>query len=144
MMPTSATPLQVGAIAQSEVDAREMWNATGVLVENGGAYEVTVLEITEEWKDASVKSDPQEGWTGAVAKTIGLLARAFARDPCSPMYALVAARGRAEKAFTFVGRKGVVTGSSAQAVELLLFANDWPGRYANNFGRLKVQVKRVG
>src|SRR4051794_36708024 len=98
-MAQPASTLAPGASITSVVDAREPWNATGVLVEHGGAYEVSVLEITEEWKDASLAADPQDGWTGALAKVVGLAARAFARDPFSPMYALVAALGREGKAF---------------------------------------------
>ncbi|MEJ6022278.1 hypothetical protein [Ramlibacter sp. PS4R-6] len=139
-MPAEA--LTVGGATTCEVDAREPWNATGVLVEQGGVYEVTVLEVTD-WRDNTVKADPQEGWTGPVAKVLGFACRALARDPRSPMYALVAARGREGKQFTFVGRHGTVTGSSAQPVELLLFANDWAGKYDNNHGRLKAAIKRI-
>ena len=134
--------LDVGASARSWVDAQCRWNRTGVLTQMNALYEVEVIAQTEAWFDDELESDLATGWIGRIARLVGFFARGFARDVHSPMYALIAAQGKEGNDYTLVGSRGAVTGTREQPAELLLFANDWPSKYQNNHGCLKVQITR--
>jgi hypothetical protein len=122
------------------IDARELWNPTECVLQSGGGYRIEVTEQLEEWRDWMIGASPQEGWLGS-ARVIEPLVRPFARAPRLPMYALVGAIDRDPATFFLA-----ISIGSWQAVKdgpLECFANDWPGAYGNNRGRLRVTLYRI-
>lgn len=129
-----------GGATRVRVDAQCVWNRTGVQMQQGAVYEITATPVLEDWKDASTRSDLEDGWKGA-ASVAGTFARFRARASKLPMYALVGAEGEDPKTFFKVGRKAFHTAKNTS--ELVLFANDWNGRYQNNHGCADVTVRRI-
>jgi len=133
--------LAVGDSETFDVDARELCNPSQCRLEPGGRYRLEVIAQLEAWSDWMVGASPQQGWLGA-ARVIEPLARPFARAPRLPMYALVGAIDRDPATFFLA-----LSARDWQAVKdgpLECFANDWPGKYGNNRGRLRVTLRRTG
>lgn len=140
----TASLLAIGQKITARVDAQCWWNRTGVLLEPTGIYDVEVTAKIEAWRDAEMaEADLRTGWTGGAASFIGFFAKLFARDIHSPMYSLVGARGKDPKDFVLVGDRASLTGTHAEPIELLLFANDWSSTYKNNHGCLELTITRT-
>jgi hypothetical protein len=112
------------------VDARCEWNPTGVILERGARYRLTVTQELEGWT-ASARS---LAWSDRYRQR-------WARAPEQPMHALIAAQGREERTFFAVGHGGEFTAASGE--ELLFFANDWPERYAEDRGCVELQIEKI-
>ena len=132
--------LSIGEETTFPVDAWKEWNPSGIQVVAGGGYAIRVAEITEEWKDAAVTSSPSKGW-GRPASWIGSLFRRRARARDLPMYTLVGSIDEDDTTFFLIGDATLLQASKEG--QLQAFANDWPGRYSNNKGRLTLRVRRV-
>ncbi|HZY19041.1 MAG TPA: hypothetical protein VFE82_11205 [Ramlibacter sp.] len=137
--PAAATVLPAGE-RTVRVDALCEWNGTGVLLEPGGRYDLTVAEVLEPWVDWWVPSDLATGWRG-IARWSAPLAQRRARAPGLPIYSLVGSEGPSTATAFAVGWSARLVATQPQ--ELLLFANDWWGRYGNNQGCLDVRIRRV-
>jgi hypothetical protein len=140
----TASPLTIGQKATSRVDALCWWNRTGILLEQSAVYDVKVTATIESWRDAEMaEADLKTGWNGGIASFIGFFAKLLARDIHSPMYSLVGARGKSSEDFVLIGERTSVTGTHAEPVEMLVFANDWPSKYKNNHGCLELTITRT-
>jgi hypothetical protein len=132
--------LPAGQPVTVTVDARCEWNPTGVILERGARYNLKVTRFTEDWQDWRADSDLETGWS-AMYGWGGRQLQHWARAPRFPMYALIGAQGREERSFFVVGRETNLTAAAGE--ELLLFANDWPGRYNNNRGCVQLQIQKL-
>ena len=116
------------------VDARRRWNDSGVVVEAGQRYRISVAP-TETWKDWFVTSGP-DGYTKWILKPFEFMRRASN----APWFALMASVNRSEP--TLVGRECEFEADRCGRLEL--FANDLPFMYWNNSGRITVSVELIG
>lgn len=137
----AARKLLAGESARATVDARCLWNPTGVLLEPGARYAVSAGPA-RDWRDKGIQSDLATGWTGALASALERLARLFARDSGSPMYALVGARGKHTQDYLLIGHGRTIEAAVQAPVELHAFANDWPALYGNNHGCVELTIMR--
>lgn len=146
-------PRKLGPLAPSDppvqvvVDARCRWNPTGVQLEKDAVYAISARERSDDpWVDRGVKSDLATGWHGTFWRFVGRLFQPGARAPELPLYALVAAQGQAGKIYSVAGHEARLQSRAADGdppIELLFFANDWPGMYHNNHGCVDVEVRRL-
>lgn len=133
--------LAIGEEATFGVDATLEWNPSRVDVDPGEQYELrAAVQAGSEWKDASTRATLSKGWNWP-ARAIDWLVRKKARAPRLPMYSLVGAIGKDGETFFLIGDAARV--QAGKAGELQAFANDWPGRYANNHGRANIRVRRL-
>ncbi|MBX3587394.1 MAG: hypothetical protein KF796_12200 [Ramlibacter sp.] len=136
-----ARTLKAGEGARAMVDARCLWNRTGVLLEPGARYVVSAGPA-RDWRDKGIESDLASGWTGTMASALERLARLFARDSHSPMYSLVGARGKEAADYVLIGHGRTIEGTGQATVELQAFANDWRAMYGNNHGCVELTILR--
>jgi hypothetical protein len=132
-------PRALGMLADStpvsvRVDARCEWNPTGVILQRGAQYRITVTRELEPWPAAG----PAEGWRHWLDRQ----SQRWARADELPLHALVAAQGR--EARTFIAAGPDTTFTAASGDELLFFANDWPEGYEDNRGCLELEVRKLG
>jgi hypothetical protein len=135
--------LELHGEAEFDVDAKLLWNSSGVELVAGGAYKLVarVANPAEHpWKDWWVLSDLETGWKGP-AGALERLFRRRARAPQFPIYSLVGSIGTQPATFFLIGKEALLTPS--RRGELLAFANDWPARYSNNHGIATVHVLRT-
>lgn len=126
--------MEIGQTAQMTIFANAPWNDTGVDLEQGAVYQLTA---EGEWFDAWVKSDadgydskgwPQQHFESAL------------RLPTARWFCLVGAIERElDAAFQIGCSRAVAAPSSGR---LFCFANDVPGFYFNNFGSLRLTIRR--
>lgn len=130
--------LKVGEVAPKPyvVDAKSIWNDTGLLVRPGEQYLVTASD--EVWVDRKVPS------TAAGQPGVGIqkLLKPLIRCRAGQWFELIAAVGRTHTQLFVIGMKGLVTLGGGQEGELLLFANDVIFAYGNNSGHITVEVRR--
>jgi len=116
------------------VHARRRWNDSGVVVEAGQRYRISVAP-TETWKDWFVTSGP-DGYTKCILKPLEFMRRASN----APWFALMASVNRSEP--IFVGQECEFEADGSGRLEF--FANDLPFMYWNNSGRITVSVELIG
>ncbi len=156
--PTPAEILAIDHQTQFVVMAREPENRTGVLVEKGGTYTVTVSPA-QVWQDAQisataagwqvVKSDDQE-WSiqGVETKEISAamgkfyeLSKNLSRVPDAEwMELVVEVAGERYR----VGASLSVSFTAVTNGEAIAYANDAPGFYQNNQGWVFATITRTG
>ena len=126
------------------VDARAPDNPTGVSVSPGQLVSVELqgdFDPDIPWQDLRIRATPESGWAG-LWKILEPLARYLgARHKGSPMSALTCEIGQAENE-QYQAAKGPFKARGSG--ELSCFANDWPGRYENNSGCIRIRVCVVG
>jgi hypothetical protein len=133
-------PLREGSVT-AMVDARCLWNGTGVLLEPDARYRISAAKVVEGWADSwQPESDLQDGWPGIFTLS-GKLLQPGARAPRLPMYSLVGAQGRDDSNFFVAGWEHTLT--ATRRAELLFFANDWATHYQNNHGCVEVRIQRL-
>ncbi|WP_157265967.1 hypothetical protein [Azohydromonas aeria] len=132
--------LAVGERATFEVDARRMFNESGIQVESGAVYRLAVSQQIEAWDDASVHSSPRHGWSMPWS-LIEPLVRLRARASNVPMYALVGAVD--EDPSTYFHALAEQDWTPSRNGQFTCFANDWARKYDNNKGRLLLEMTRV-
>lgn len=130
-----------GERASFTVLARRRWNDSGVLLESGRRYRLTVAGIVD-WKDWWLEADPETGVRSVPDWLEWPPVRRLRRVPTAPLLALVGCIGRDPSTAFRIGRG--CDYAPATAGELSAFANDVPGFYWNNSGRLSVRVEVLG
>ncbi len=127
--------LSVGEARSFPVIAQEPWNPSDIGLESGGRYRFSVADV-RDWRDQDIKTDPD----------------GFSRwwlAPFAPWR-----RVREENWFKLIGSEGCdpddhfAIGHGTEfctqaAGRLYAFANDIPGFYRNNHGRLTLTVERL-
>lgn len=131
--------LEIGEHETFLLDAKREWNPSGIDVKAGEYYSIKAT-ILEEWKDAGTGSSLSKGWNPP-ARWIDWLARRKARAPHLPMYSLVGSIDEDTGTFFLIGEAARLQVPKDGALQA--FANDWPGRYSNNHGRLEIVVERL-
>jgi len=131
--------LEIGKQETFSVDAKLEWNPSGIDMKAGEQYSIKVT-ILEEWKDANTTSSLSKGWNPP-ARWIEWLVRRKARAPHLPMYSLVGSLDEDSATFFLIGEAARLQVPKDGALQA--FANDWPGRYLNNHGRVDVVVERL-
>ncbi len=133
--------LKPGESVRIVVDARNPWNASGILVRAGQRYTFGIEHVCD-WTDGSVPADPIDGWQGWAVQLFGFLIGPLRRSPTAPWYALVGSVGRDDvHAFAVIdGHRGAVRMDHSGA--LYFYANDMDGRYCNNRGTLNLRILR--
>lgn len=115
-----------------DVEASRYWNDTGVDVRVG---EVLRIEASGRWADAQYACGP-EGYRPPIWLRFPALLR---RCLAAPLFCLAGAVGRRSPDVFPVGASNAVVMPASG--RLYLFANDVPGFYFNNSGRLSVLVR---
>jgi len=130
--------LKPGEVAQKQfvVEAKAIWNGTGLLIRPGEQYLVTASK--DVWVDRTIRS------TAAGQPGVGIqkLLRPLLRCRAGQWFELIAAVGRDHSQLFAVGMIGRVTLDGGEEGELLFFANDVIFAYYNNSGSVKVEVQR--
>lgn len=136
--------LAPGAMATvPSVCPAERYFPTGVLLTPGATYQFDAQGL---WRDGWIRVGP-EGWPG-------LVLQAWNRLRWRPFFLLGGAMGRSEQHLFAIGRGRRWTAPATLPADadraLYLFANDWPGMYANNRtvadengGPLRVTISRI-
>ena len=135
--------LEVGeSVHDLGVDARNPWNASGLLVKSGERYEFKVEDVND-WRDLGIEADPETGHDGA--SWVFRLPFAGRRFEDANWFTLVGAVGRSHDHYFPIGRGRTRTMKATG--ELFTFANDtsfFPHIfYLNNHGTLRLVVTRV-
>jgi hypothetical protein len=125
--------------------AKSKYNWTGVRVEKGATYSITVPEGAV-WKDGGMECGPG-GW-----KTDDLpwyqegvvhFMERHRRLPDANWFALVGALND-EDDNLFLVADGAEPSTAEKDADLYLFANDLSSKYGNNEGSLMVTITRIG
>ncbi|MGV2990407.1 phospholipase effector Tle1 domain-containing protein [Vibrio sp. E150_011] len=138
------TVLDKGETVTRVVAAEQYYNFTGILVEQGERYQITVVE-GDQWHDGADISCDGDGWNCDVVR-LGIaelpirMLKKLRRVPEADWFTLCAAVGSEEANAKAVGQNGdyQVTATG----ELKLFANDLSIKYGNNSGSLRVLIER--
>ncbi len=138
--------LGIGDTEKFAVDSRQLFNWSGVYLEQGGYYSFEP-EQGQVWKDGSIECDAA-GWETEelpwLKENIFELFENSRRCPDADWFELIGALGDDDKKLFRIGAGG--GDKTYQAVdegELYAFANDLLSKYSNNQGYIEVTVKRV-
>src|SRR4051812_31308606 len=127
--------MNVGESGTATIDAREVWNATGIRLAAGCRYR---LVAEGEWLDWAVTCDA-EGY-----ESVNVLQRSFEhqrRAPGERWFALMGALTRDDRAAFRIGKESTLVPETSG--ELLCFANDVKLAYWNNHGEIRLTVTRI-
>lgn len=117
--------------------AREPWNDTGVDLRVGASYCFDyAMDPAQPWKDAFVSCDPIYGHNSLLARPM----KRFCRMRGQNYYVLIGCIGRDKATFFPVFQFRDKPYQPDRSGRLWVFANDVPGFYWNNYGRLSLQV----
>jgi hypothetical protein len=130
----TGTILAPGESHEFEVFAREVWNPSGIEMEEGASYRFEVIGY-QDWNDWSIETNP-DGYSRWWLWPFTWLRRL----PDANWFQLVGAIGRSRDGYFKIG-KGA-TERAARSGPLHCFANDVRGMYWNNRGRLTLRVTR--
>ena len=123
------------------VRARQRWNPTHVLLEAHVLYRVTA---TGEWNDGGKACDADGFLTQDAPAFFRWLLRRYEdrrRMPSLRWFQLAGGIERRDTSAFALGRE--VTFTCAEPGELYCFANDVPSAYWNNFGALRLAIRRL-
>ena len=138
-----------GNTQTSRIEAKALWNDTGIRLRKGSTYQV---RISGEWNDWFVPCDangPKPAfWNGLMGSMRFGLRFPPSRDPETHYFRPVACigtppAGTAAPAGAFLLRDGMTFTAPASG-SLHVFANDDAFAYSNNEGALSVRITRVG
>ena len=128
--------------------AHQLYNHSGIYLEAGARYQFSVNRINgseQLWRDAGISCDAN-GWDRDVVKLgwkeIAIAGtEPFRRVPKADWFCLCGCIGNNDDTAFKIGLKRTV--KATKTGELCLFANDLNRFYGNNFGKLRVSVKRL-
>jgi len=127
--------LAVGEAATSiRVEARPLWNGSGLIVRPTERYRVTASD--DLWFDRTIASTAD----GQPGVGIQKLLRPFIRCKSAQWFQLIAAVGQSSAQLVPIGRFGALAAN--REGELFFFANDVSLAYGNNSGHVMVEVVR--
>jgi hypothetical protein len=129
--------LAIGETTTVAIRAREYWNDTGISVRSGEHYR---LRAEGSWRDFLITSGP-DGYATPWYSLAQRLAAPLRRVPNARWFALIGAVRGAEGSPFVIGRE-TETVISADGT-LACFANDVPGFYWNNYGAIRLSLKRL-
>ena len=142
------TVLEVNEERIISVAAINPWNwivkndAKGIFLDKGQTYQFDVDKV-EEWKDADILSNPEEGWKSWKSIPFSLFFW-LRRCPSEPWYALVGAvYDKSGNWHCFKIGNGIKEFSPKESGQLYVFANDMNGFYCNNSGTLELSIRRL-
>jgi len=126
---------KMGATTEGvEISAREYWNKTGIVLTKGKRYSF----VTEgEWRDASHPCDA-DGWVPEWGKTTDKILEYLKRESGQRLFKLIGAVDK-KRPYIVLGAKGSFEAPASG--ELFCFANDVPGFYRNNSGKVTLKIQ---
>jgi hypothetical protein len=107
----------------------------GITLEGGNRYS---FEAEGEWKDAKNACNA-DGWTPRWNKLAMMLVELSKREKGQPLFKLIGAIDK-KRPYIVLGTRGSFVAPASG--ELFCFANDVPGFYRNNSGKVKLRVQR--
>jgi hypothetical protein len=128
--------LRCGQSKSTVVDAAQLWNSSGVLLEPNNVYDITV-EGDQKWSDWYILTDG-DGYSREALRPWEFLRRV----PDQNWFKLIGTIGRVETAPIALG-KTLWNFSPSTPGELFCFANDIRWAYWNNSGALRVAITRI-
>jgi uncharacterized protein (DUF2235 family) len=156
---TGASRMQKGETRKLSFNASSVCSATGILLDNGGRYEITIKAREPHWHDGAIETSPA-GFYSLDAPTVGqkavmILGLPMRRELIRPWFRIVARTGGVggEESFLDPDPKDFSIDEVLKATrdgELFLFVNDAvlgvPGLegvfYPNNAGTADVTITR--
>jgi hypothetical protein len=134
--------LRIGQSRAISVDARSIWNATGISVRPGEKY---LLEASGTWFDWGFASGP-DGFNSndvpLVTRWLLRMTERLRRVPNAKWFCLSGAINQAEDGCFAIG--GILGNwEPLTSGELFCFANDVKQAYWNNEGKITITVKRL-
>lgn len=117
----------------ADICARKYWNRTGLMVTKGKLYS---FEANGGWCDGSNPCNA-DGWTPDWNKLVLMLVEVSKRQSGQPLFKLIAAVNK-NRPYIILGTKGSFV--APETGELYCFANDVPGFYGNNSGKLSLKI----
>lgn len=121
-------------IGRARIEAKPLWNATGIRLEQGHLYR---LRATGEWIDWYIRCGP-EGHDAWLLRAFG----GWRRAPAHRWFELIGAIDRKLDGAFAIGRDRELVAFASG--ELTCFANDAPGFYFNNRGFVDLEVVLLG
>ncbi|NOQ15624.1 MAG: hypothetical protein GQ581_01040 [Methyloprofundus sp.] len=121
----------------------EVNNGTkGLILKKEFSYQFEVRNI-EKWVDDEVTSDPETGWTTWM-RYPGALVPWLRRCPDEAWYTLIGALyDESGNWHCFKIGNGIKKIRPEATGRIYVFANDMNGYYSNNFGSLKLSIRRL-
>ena len=127
--------MQVGESSNALIEARWMWNDTGIMLVAGQEYQ---FQATGQWTDWTITCDAN----GFESPNLVLrLSECLRRVPQEPWLALIGSIEKDKQAFFRIGRERVF--SPTKTGRLYCFANDVSIAYGNNRGSIQLSVTRL-
>ncbi|MGJ7518040.1 hypothetical protein ACSFE6_27340 [Pseudomonas baetica] len=127
--------MEVGQISHATIYARVPWNDTRIDLIEGGLYRFTA---DGTWWDLVIRTDadgyPTKGWPQRHFESRRVL-------PDALWFCLLGVIANKEGTAFVMGRSGEVEAQGNG--RLFCCANDAPGFYFNNFGKLRLEVTRI-
>jgi hypothetical protein len=117
------------------INSRERWNDTQIDVDPGERYQFTA---SGKWVDFYIPASP-DGFSTPLSSILPF--ERYLRHPDSKFFALIGCLDRRPEQQFVIGR-GASFEPSVHG-RLFCFANDVPGFYWNNWGRVDLTVKRL-
>ena len=117
-----------------EISAREYWNKTGIVLTKGKRYSFVA---EGEWRDASHPCDV-DGWVPEWGKTTDKILEYLKRESGQRLFKLIGAVDK-KRPYIVLGTKGSFEAPASG--ELFCFANDVPGFYRNNSGKVTLKIQ---
>ena len=130
-------PLAVGeARTAIRVSARRRWNPLGVLARPGETF---LFACQGRWWDLHLGSGPEGQPGNCIQRRVEHLKRM--RD--APWFCVIGSLGTDGEALFAIGAGGKWTNTTRRTAPLYAFANDVPGFYWNNWGAIRMEVRRT-
>lgn len=126
--------MNVGETSEITIEANQPWNDTFVDVVQNGVYRITAAG---EWCDLFIRTDAN-GYDSVLSQRLFESRRRIAS---AKWFALIGSLGRDDSTAFVIGDDIVWTAPATG--RLFAFANDVPGFYFNNFGRISVKIDRM-
>lgn len=127
--------MEVGQTASATIQARAPWNDTRIDLVQGGIYQLTA---EGKWWDLFIQADadgyPTKLWPQGHYES-------RRRVPTALWFCLVGVIASVEGRAFAIGRHAQIEAETQG--RLFCCANDVPGYYFNNFGKLQLLVQRV-
>lgn len=117
----------------ADIYASEYWNRTGIIITRGKRYS---FEANGEWSDGGHLCSA-DGWTPDWNSLVLKLVEFSKRQSVQPLFKLIAAVD-GNRPYIVLGTRGSFV--APQSGELYCFANDVPGFYGNNSGKVSLKI----
>jgi hypothetical protein len=135
--------LKPGESQHADIDSFNYWNATGIVLEKDGIYDLVVDPAGQTWTDGATGRFPQVCDADGFSQWFLNLFSCMKRSPADRWFTLMGAIAKDSKTQFRIGtaRNNFSPGVTG---ELSCFANDADKFYKNNQGVIRLRVHRLG